>query len=350
VRTKDERLADVRRVVAAARAVQIERARWTAEIARDTGLSPEGVELGLTRHLETAPPEEELASLVARAGDTEEVHVILSANVFVAPLRAVAIARAAAPRVVVRPSRRDPTFARALIEAARDPALVLATEIALGELARGEVHVYGRDETIADVRATVPAHVIVRGHGAGMGVAWITERAALAAAAAALADDVVAFDQRGCLSPRVAFVEGDDARAEAFASALHDVLGALEQRVPRGALSEEERAASARYVDTVSFLGAALRTEQHVVGVAPSDPFTPPFIPPTGRHLHVTSASSADALAAAIAPLARFVVTVGSDDPARAARIAPPHARLAALGAMQRPPLDGPVDLRGDRR
>jgi hypothetical protein len=47
-----------------------------------------------------------------------------------------------------------------------------------------------------------------------------------------------------------------------------------------------------------------------------------------------------------LAPLAKGVVVIGSDDTTAARALAPAWARLAPLGAMQRPPLDGPVDLR----
>ena len=47
-------------------------------------------------------------------------------------------------------------------------------------------------------------------------------------------------------------------------------------------------------------------------------------------------------------PMLRSIVAVGSDDEQSARELAPPWARISALGRMQRPPLDGPVDLRED--
>ncbi len=331
----------MRRLIEAARVVVRDRARWATEIRRSTGLSAQGVELGFTKHLEIDPTDDEIAALVGAAGDAASVHVVLSANVFVAPLRAIAIARAAAERVVVRPSRRDPIFARALVEAAGDPALSLVSELDVDAIDEGEVHVYGRDETIAAIRTRVRPGTIVRGHGAGMGVALVILGATLDDAARALADDVVAFDQRGCLSPRVAIVEGDIARARAFGEALHAALTDAERRIPRGKLADDESADVARWIDAVAFAGDLHRTEEHAVGVTAKV-----AIPPPGRHVHVVAARDAHAAAATLAPFARHVVAIGADDRAFAARVAPAHARLSALGAMQRPPLDGPVDLR----
>ena len=89
-----------------------------------TGLSAAGVELGLTRHLECEISSENMTKLLERAGDAPRVHVVLSANVFVGALRAMALAVAAAPSVHVRASTREavmaPLLCRALDEAGSD--------------------------------------------------------------------------------------------------------------------------------------------------------------------------------------------------------------------------------------
>jgi hypothetical protein len=66
----------------------------------------------------------------------------------------------------------------------------------------------------------------------------------------------------------------------------------------------------------------------------------------------VLSVAGLDEARAALATIARFVVTVGAAAPGRLASsdgagVVPVHARIARLGAMQRPRLDGPVDRRG---
>jgi hypothetical protein len=300
------------------------------------------VELAFTKHIETDATDGELAALVSRAGEASVVRVVLSANVFVAPLRALAIARAASARVIVRPSRRDPIFARALVDAATDAAISLVDDIDIAAVTEGEIHVYGRDETIASVRARARRGVVVRGHGAGMGIALVSRRATITDSARALAGDVVAFDQRGCLSPRIVLVEGDAARARSFAEALHVALTDAEIATPRGTLAPDEVAAAARWIDSAVFAGELFRTDQHAVGAAAAL-----AIPPPGRNVHVVATAGVDALVT-LAPLARHVVAVGSDDLDFARRVAPAHARVSAIGAMQRPRLDGPVDLRSE--
>lgn len=337
-RSVEARIADVRRLLAAAGEIHAARATMAGRIAASTGLTPEGVELGFAS-LEVDATDAELRALVAAAGDTEHVHVILSANVFVAPLRAIALARAAAPHVTVRASPRDPVLAEALVAAAGNPGIVLVGDRDVADVPASEVHVYGRDETIASVRRSLRAGVRLRGHGSGMGVAVVGHGTALEEAAEAIALDVAAFNQRGCLSPRAVLVVGGQARADAFADAMHGALVACSERFPRGMLPDDERSSAARWRDLVTFAGRLLAAESHAVALVPS--LEPAIVPPPGRHLVVVPIPAAADLDAALAPISRHVVALGSDEPLAAG---PSHARRSRLGAMQRPRLDGPVD------
>jgi len=361
-RTVEDRVRDVRRWLDAARAVYADRARLTPSIAASTGLSIEGVTLGF-ESLELDATQQQLHALVAAAGSAAHVHVILSANVFIAPLRAIAIARAAAPRVTVRPSSRDPTLASALVAAAGDPAVSLAVDAEASRTTDAEasrttdavpasaerIDVYGRDETIAHVRRLARPHVVVRGHGAGLGVAFVARAhaGALETLADALAADVIPFDQRGCLSPRIAFVEAAPARAEAFALALHQALGHRGSQVPRGYLTPDERGEATRWRETLAFAGRVWVGADHLVGLdASGTPAMTLAVPPAGRHVLVVPVESALQARDLLAPIAPFVVSVGLRDADPHCLVAPQHARVASIGAMQHPPLDGPVDKR----
>jgi hypothetical protein len=327
----------------ASRAVYDDRSRIAPEIARTTGLTLEGVLLGFSC-LEVSATDPELRSLVAAAGEAERVHVVLSANVFVAPLRAIAIARAASAAVTVRPSPRDPTLAFELVRAAGDDAIAIVADRDVSSFDRGEVHVYGRDETVRAVRAGARPGVVVRGHGPGMGLVFVTRAADVAVAAGAIAQDIVVFDQRGCLSPRIVLVEGHDERGEALASALHAELSRWDDEVPRGVLAEVERADASRWRETVRFAGRFWSGAGHAVGWAPF--VGAALVPPPGRHVHVAAVRSLSDATGAIAEIAQHVVVLGSDDPERVRDVAPGGARVVPLGCMQRPPLDGPVDRR----
>lgn len=329
----------VRGLIDAARRLVANRTAIVPAIADATGLTPEGVELALTRHLEIDVTDDEIARLESTTRKTARVTVILSANVFVGALRAIAVARAAAPAVIVRPSRRDPTFARMLVSEAEDSAITIVDELDVSGVREGEIHVYGRDDTIADVRARANPRVLVRGHGSGMGVAYVTD----AGRAKALAEDVIVFDQRGCLSPRIALVEGDDAQAVAFAEALHAELEVFDTTIPRGQVPGDERAAIGSYAATMTYASRMLVGRSHGVGVAPHG--APLLLPPAYRHVHVAPVKDISEAATLLGPLAKGIAIIGADDDALSKAVGI-RVRTAPIGRMQRPPLDGPVDLR----
>jgi hypothetical protein len=340
VRSVDERARDVRRLLDAARQVYEQRHELVPSLVRTTGLSPQGVLLGF-EPLERDASDAQVRALVESAGDAAHVHVILSANVFVGALRALALAWAAAPRVTIRPSSRDPILTEALVRAANDAALIVTSERDPRASDADRIDVYGGAAAIEQVRERARSGVSVRAHGPGLGVAFVTRAADPAGAAPRLAEDVVVFDQRGCLSPRVVLVEGGAPRAESFAEALHTSLGEWAVRVPRGSLAEEERADARRWQESLAFAGRTWSGSQHAVGLGDRL-----LVPPTGRHVQVVPVAGARRASELLAPIARAIVTMGSDDPEQVRNVAPPHARIALLGRMQKPPLDGPVDRR----
>jgi hypothetical protein len=337
--------ARVRRLLAAARVVASD-ASLVDPLVASTGLSRQGVLLGLGSYLELDAADADIEALVRTATPASCVHVILSANVFTAPLRALAVAWAASETLSVRPSRRDPVFARALVRAIDDARVTLVEKEDVSCRAEGEVHVYGRDETVDAVVRGVAHGVIVRGHGAGMGIALINSGVDEDGAAHAVAEDVVVFDQRGCLSPRVVIVEGGTRRAALVAERLHLALTRLGRDVPRGRLDEAERREAARYVETMAFVGRVLVDEGHVVGLAEAT--SPVVVPPSGRHVHIVAVDGCEDARLRLAPVAPFIVAIGGDDASKARALVADDARvrISKLGWMQRPPLDGPVDLR----
>jgi hypothetical protein len=350
----EARRARVLRVVAAGRAIAL-RPDARAAMLGPSGLSPEGLALALDEHLETDPAPGDLDALLSAAGAAPRCHVVLAANVCTAALRALCVAVATAPAVFVRPSRRDPVLAALLVrELAVDAeflaaggAITLVQEAAPGP--GDELHVYGTDEAVEALTAAAPPGVVVRAHGAGLGVAVVGRGAGLEDAAAALARSVVPFDQRGCLSPRFALVEGDAARAAAFAGALHDALAALGARVPRGPLDEATRGEIAMYRAALEAVGEMHEGPWHAVGLARAARAL--VLPPAARVVHVVPAE-AGAAPALLGAWAGYVTSVGGEDGelSRAVLAMAPGARAAALGEMQRPPLDGPVDRRVTRK
>lgn len=109
----------------------------------------------------------------------------------------------------------------------------------------------GSDETLAKIRARVPWDKRFLGHGHRVSFAFVTSDALPGARMAgkiisAAADDVVAWNQLGCLSPHVIYVQpGGGISPEQFAQSLAEELERREASEPRGEIPPEESAAIA---------------------------------------------------------------------------------------------------------
>jgi hypothetical protein len=323
--------------------------RWQAT----TGLSAEGVAWALDHCLELAPSAAEIDALVAAVPRARRAHVILPAQVFVSAQRAIAIALASAPEVFVRPSRRDPVLAQAL--AARGAGLFECVEQI--EAQPGDhVWAYGADLTLSALRALLPAGAVLHAHGSGFGVALVDlqQTAPLVPAARAMAEDTLCFDQRGCLSPRLVLALGSESAAQSFAETLAAALADVGRSVPRGVFSSEERAEESWYRQCVACFAPVLDTGHGSVSVraqelslAASQGLAALLLPPAGRHLQIVPVEQ---LESALRGLERWLTSVGcatAELEARA-RAVLPRARVVALGKMQSPAFDGPVDRRAE--
>jgi hypothetical protein len=313
-------------------------------LSKSSGLSEAGVAHALEHCLEQQPSDAALDQVCARVAESSAAHVLLSANVFTAPFRAIALALAASERVWVRPSRREPLFAELLHEASQG-AFELVEELSPrpGE----QLWAYGSDATLQNVAARLPTGVLFHPHGHGFGVAVVDAQTLKRdpELAERLAWDVVAFDQRGCLSPRVVIVAAPAAVTCAFAEQLHSALSRLAERIPRGELTDDEAAQARRFVDTMLYAtGTVFQGSSHALAVA--QPGRRLLLPPTGRHLVLVADVNAATPLVGLAPHVTQVGLACCPELAFELEQHLPHARRSKLGQMQAPPFDGPVDLR----
>ena len=108
----------------------------------------------------------------------------------------------------------------------------------------------GNDETLDNIRTKIPGRVRFLGYGHRVSFGFVAGESLFGARTgkivAAAADDVVAWNQLGCLSPHVIYVQpGGDIPPEQFAQLLADELARREASDPRGDISAEESAAIA---------------------------------------------------------------------------------------------------------
>jgi hypothetical protein len=246
---------------------------------------------------------------------------------------------------LLKPGRGDVVlpvlFARGLAEADRALAAALAVVYWPGgdgaledaALARADVvTAYGSDATVRDLRARAPvtARFVAYHHRVSVGVVG---RGALTAARADVTADAVArslalFDQRGCVSPQVVYVEEGGGRSpEEFAEALARALAEVEAALPTAPLEPGEASALHQARGTAELLaasaggrvihgGAAAWTvlvEPPAGAATPSDPpgaTLPPALT-AGRVARVRPLEAAESLPGLLAPLAGHLQTVG---------------------------------------
>jgi hypothetical protein len=309
-----------------------------------TRLSAAGVELALERCLELSPSESELARLCESVAPAARAHVLLSANVFTAAHRAIALALACSDQVFVRPSRRAPELARLLSQAAPGLfALVERLDPSCGDAVFG----YGSDETLDALKRQLSPGIRLAAHGAGYGIAALESSGVptgeFASIANQLALDVALFDQRGCLSPRLVLFEGPADPARAFASVLSSALSERAVATPFGEPDDEERAELARQRRTLAYAGEILPSGPGFVALLQEFHALPEI---TGRSLAIVTTRDAVSLARRLERDVTTYAAAGTDAFRESFARALPRARCAEFGALQTPPLDGPVDLR----
>ncbi len=214
-------------------------------------------ELGDRRVLDEFQP---LGRLASRAIGPRLITHILAGNVPAPGLVSILSGLLLRSANLVKPAARDPVFPRLFLESLTEVDAELAacvavldwprTETAVTQAALAEaeaVLVCGDDRTIAALRAMAPATAVFMGYGHKISFAVIGREAMteenLPALARAAAFDVSVYDQQGCLSPHVIYVEERGALSpRKFAGALATAMAEYQQRVPRGRLSVEEAA------------------------------------------------------------------------------------------------------------
>ncbi len=102
----------------------------------------------------------------------------------------------------------------------------------------------GSDEALAAIRARLPVRARFVAHGHQVSFGYVANKALASTGASQIAgraaDDIVAWNQLGCLSPHVIYIEhGAGVSAERFAATLAEELSQRERREPRGELPTE---------------------------------------------------------------------------------------------------------------
>ncbi|MBI4518273.1 MAG: hypothetical protein HY699_20935 [Deltaproteobacteria bacterium] len=210
----------------------------------------------------------------------------------------------------------------------------------------------GDDATIADITRRVPGRFIGHGHRISFAVIAREARQEAEAIAARLAYDVAVWDQQGCLSPQLVYVErGGALGVERFAAELCRQLELAAIELPPRQLSVEDAAGVLRFRQEAEW--RAVRGEEVLVLVSPGGTggtvvydAKPAFVPtPLNRTVWVKPVDTLAELPPLLAPARPYLEAAGlAAPPARQADLsalltrAGVH-RLCPLGEMQRPDL-----------
>ena len=332
----------------------------------ECGLSPEMVAWGLDRAFEGVD-ETALTAWWSREGGDEPSAPwsrrsghIWAGNVFVAGLPPVLDSLLACVKERNKAPTSSPTFASLLVRSLdREPALAgKATAAAWSRREVGRTRAllaevellfaFGDDHSVAALRTLAPAGLPVHGFGHRFSVAVITSEAladerGLDGLLDGLAIDHLAWDGAGCLSPRWIFVEGDAVAAEALARRAAVRLPARVNDLPAPPLSAGEGVDRAAWLARAAFFGWSASGPGWGVAALPEPQLSPA---PPGRvmcFLPAPDLASLPVLLGALGARLQGVALAGEQQrPGLAWRLLAPLglSRVAAPGALQRPPVD----------
>jgi len=205
---------------------------------------------------------------------------------------------------------------------------------------------YGRSESLTEIATHQPARLLSFGPRVSVGL--VAHEALDRHTAALVAMQVALFDQQGCLSPQLLFVE-DTAATGRFVEAVLGELARLETTLPRAPLSLAETTAGWRHLERARW--RAQEGEHLSVHAGPDDRFSivsdqSGTIPtsPLNRHLVVVPIPHLGAAERTLSQIADCVEAVGYAGPT--ARLPEAVAvattcnapRLCPLERMQQPP------------
>jgi hypothetical protein len=210
------------------------------------------------------------------------------------------------------------------------------------------VSVYGSDETIAEIRARGDSDKPFIAHGHGIGAAFVDAdglgRQQLIDVVDRLATDVAAYDQRGCLSPHLVFIQTDDPAP--FAEELSAALERIARRLPLGSVPMEARARLAQWRGVAQATGRLIRTNTSSIALRDPSAGHPLRPTPGYRHVDMRACESLTHAVTQLSALGPHLKCLGvreqMQDAARRelARLDATLPRICDLGRMQRPVFD----------
>ena len=259
---------------------------------------------------------------------------------------------------LARIGRSDAGLLRWFVGTLREvhPALADACVLATWETAQSEmtqaafevsdcVVVYGSDETISAVRPLIPPGVRALFHGHRVSFGAVARECCRKEVATAAVADIVAHDQRGCLSPHLYYVEsGGPCSPLDFAETLAEALGEVCRTPPVVSPADSARIWQLRGALPLSG-GVVFQSATGIDWTVLYDPDPRFCLSPLGRTIWIKPVSDLADIAPHLQPVRPHLQAISlAAPPERLAHLARYFSetgigRICPIGVLQQPPL-----------
>lgn len=252
----------------------------------------------------------------------ENITIVASQGVFTSPLEWIALSAASGAEVEVKPPSQHPQFCQTFVELLQQQNIPIRC-VTESEIQSPQVLIsFGSDQTIESLQQKYPeTHHCGYGHRFSIGVTNGQH-------AKEFAQDIVAYDTRGCMSPVGLFVIGP---AENFATQLGFELANLQQIRPIGQIDPMLGPEFRYRLGLAKTMGSTWKGEGWSVAVQPSNVFIPSSLPRTG---FIYSVSSVQEFIDIIQPWQGQISSCAWGMPSPAPAVAP---RICEPGHLQKP-------------
>ncbi len=208
---------------------------------------------------------------------------------------------------------------------------------------------YGNDKSITAIQTLVPAGVPRLFHGHKLSFGLIARENISKDLAKKVAMDVAHYDQQGCLSPHVFYVEsGGTSTPIDFAKQVAESLQTLSKQLPKGACDDATSSQIQQLRGTLPLLkgGVVLKSTDNTDWTVLYDPSPTFTASPLSRCIWIKSISDLSEIPSLFVPLKKIIQGIGIAIPKdRADDIIENISkiggcRICPIGEMQRPPLN----------
>ena len=299
----------------------------------DSSLSPQGLSEAVAASVE-ALDDASLTAIEAMEGRPFPKAVfVAAATVATAPIEWCAVLLGRGSAVTLKTSSRSAGLTEWLVTTAQRCGLPLSATSDRAVVADADLVVaMGSDDTVSEIRNSLPASTRFLPHGHRFSVAWIQQAAD--DAWDALAADAALHDGRGCLSPTTVF---SPLAADVAGPALQRALDRAALRWPIGRVDPSESAELRTRAALTRVAGRLFEGPGGSVHAIPGERWRPGSLP---RSLWLIQAKDIATATDVLGSNTRWLSTVGTDTPGSAeAWFNAGATRVCPLGRMQRPPL-----------